>query len=118
MEKVTTVYANRKLYMEMYYQKAWKTTKEVNEKFDSLNSESGKKEAVKEQIKMRTDGLGWKEQCHHPWSKKGETYAADVLKKHLIDTILPYEHKMKAENKIPKVPKVELPSSKIKNLKL
>ena len=88
------------------------------EKFYSLNSESAKKEAVKEQIKMRTDGLGWKGQCHHPWSKKGETYAADVLKKHLIETILPYGHKMKAENKIPKVPKVELPSSKIKNLKL
>ena len=47
--------------MEMYYQKSWKTTKEVNEKSDSLNSESAKKEAVKEQIKMRTDGIGGKE---------------------------------------------------------
>ena len=111
--KSTDELANRILLIEMYHQKRWKSKEEVERKFNELGSETAKKEAVKEQIKMRSEGFGWKEECHHPWSIKGRFYDSEELKQHLIEKILPFEELKKASNSIPTSPKVALPTRQL-----
>ena len=75
----------------MYHSSAcWKTLEEVNRIFQKIVSTTQKLEAIKDQIKMRVIGLGWKD-LHHPWSKDGKHYTALQLKKYLINTIIPEE---------------------------
>ena len=73
--------------------------------FSKLTSETAKKEAVKEQIRVRVVGFGWKDLLC-AWSKDGKAYSADTLLKHLIERVIPEQKR----RRIPKVPPVELPS--------
>ena len=45
-------------------------------------------EAVKDQIRNRVVGFGWKD-LHHPWSKDGYEYTAEELFEHLLTKIVP-----------------------------
>jgi hypothetical protein len=51
-------------------------------------SDTQKLSALKEQIKMRSSGLGWKD-LHHPRSKNRVNYTWQHLAAHLKDTIIP-----------------------------
>ena len=90
-----------------------KSEEEVKKKINELGSETVKKEAIKEQIKMRSEGFGWKDECHHPWSIKGRFYESEELKQHLIEKILPFEELKKASNSIPTSPEVALPTRQL-----
>ena len=101
-------YVKALTYIEMYHSPAcWKTPEEVNQRFNNLSSESARKEAVKEQIRIRVLGFGWKD-LHVPWSKDGKEFSASDLRDKLINNIIAEE----ANRKIPATPPVELPSRK------
>ena len=104
--KATDEYTRALLLIESYHLAAgWKSVEDVDREYNMLSSESSKREAVKEQIRMRTDGFGWKK-MHHAWSRDGTVYSAEQLKDHLVNTIFPYE----STKPIPSVPSVQLPS--------
>ena len=71
-------------------------------------SRAAKLRAVKDQIKMRTVGFGWKD-LHHAYSENGVEFELDVLFKHLIDIVLPEQRK---KRRIPSEPTMQLPSRK------
>ena len=73
--------------------------------FSSLGSKTAKLAAVKEQLRIRTIGLGWTD-LHHSWSKNGEDYSPEYLRDYLIKTVIPEQDK----RKIPEVPPVNLSS--------
>ena len=56
--------------------------------FVSLGSKTAKLAAVKEQLRIRTIGLGWTD-LHHPWSKNCEDYSPEHLRDYLIKTVIP-----------------------------
>ena len=54
----------------------------------SLKSETSKRETLKEQIKMRVVGFGWKDlSC--AWFRDGKARSFEALLEHLVDTIIP-----------------------------
>ena len=68
-------YANALTYIEMYHSRAcWRTETEARKAFSNVTSETAKKEAGKEQIRLRVVGFGWKD-LHHPWSKDDIAYS-------------------------------------------
>eukprot|EP00324_Dicrateria_rotunda_P009207 CAMPEP_0206182066 /NCGR_PEP_ID=MMETSP1474-20131121/69241_1 /ASSEMBLY_ACC=CAM_ASM_001110 /TAXON_ID=97495 /ORGANISM="Imantonia sp., Strain RCC918" /LENGTH=301 /DNA_ID=CAMNT_0053596567 /DNA_START=24 /DNA_END=929 /DNA_ORIENTATION=- len=74
-------------YFDMFGSKAcWKTPSAVTRELSKLKSEAARLEAVKEQIKMRSKGLGWAE-FNHAWSKGGKAYSSAELATHLIEKI-------------------------------
>ena len=93
LKKAATAYAQKLTFLEMYHSSAcWRTAQDVKKIFRQLTSKSAKLEAIKDQIKMRVIGLGWKD-LHHAWSKDGVEYSAEYLKKYLIKTIIPKQSK-------------------------
>ena len=99
-------YADALMYIEMFHSPAcWRTARDIMRNFNKLRSETAQREAMKEQIRIRVIGLGWKD-LHHAWSKNGIAYLAVVLRDYLIKTILAEEKK----RSIPKMPPVVLPS--------
>ena len=60
---------------------------------------------MKEQIRIRVIGFGWKD-LGHPWSINGVTYTASTLLNHLCGEIKTYQR----NQKLPNVPPVVLPS--------
>jgi hypothetical protein len=99
-------YANALTYLDVYYSSAcWKDVTMCKKEFASLGSKTAKLAAVKEQLRIRTVGLGWTD-LHHPWSKNGEDYSPEYLRDYLIKTVIPEQDK----RKIPKEPPVDLPS--------
>ena len=85
----------------------WKTKSVANTEYAKLSSRAAKLRAVKDQIKMRTVGFGWKD-LHHAYSENGVEFEPDVLFKHLIDIVLPEQRK----RRIPSKPTMQLPSRK------
>ena len=68
--KATEEYTRALILLETYHSVAcWKTKEEVTREYDKLASETVKREAIKNQINIRTKGLGWTIMIH-PWSKK------------------------------------------------
>ena len=66
LEKASKTYSQQLIFLEMYHSSAcWKTVEEVNRIFRKIVSTTQKLEAIKDQIKMRVIGLGWKD-LHHP----------------------------------------------------
>ena len=109
MLAVQLEYANALTYMDMFHSQAcWKSKKDAKAAFKKLNSHAAKLEAVKDQIRIRVIGFGWKD-LHHPWSKNGVDYTPDQLLSHLIDRIIPQQNK----RGVPEVPPMTLPSRKI-----
>ena len=74
-------------------------------RFASLVSKTAKLAVAKEQLRIRTIGLGWTD-LHHPWSKNDEDYSPEYLQDYLRKTVIPEQDK----RKIPKVPPVDLSS--------
>ena len=82
-------YANALACIDMYHSSAcWKTATSAGKHFKKLTSDTAKREAVKEQIRIRVLGFGW-EDLHHPWSRDGVAYTPEQLLDHLIKTIIP-----------------------------
>ena len=108
MIAVQTEYANALTYIEMFHSAAcWRTKSDANTKYELLTSRAAKMDAVKEQIRIRVAGFGWKD-LHHPWSKNGKEFSPDDLFEHLIKKIIPEQLK----RGIPDKPTMELPSRK------
>ena len=68
----------------------WKTVAMAKQEFEKLKSKTKKLEAVKEQILIRLNGLGW-EKDHHPWSCGDAIYSPEDLFEHLIETVIPLD---------------------------
>ena len=93
-------------FVEMYHSPAcWRTVDDVHREFNKLGSETARREAVKEQIRIRVIGQGWKD-LHVPWSCDGVTFTSEQLRDELIDKIIPAQ----STREIRKVPPVNLPS--------
>mmetsp|Transcript_26186 Transcript_26186/g.44648 ORF Transcript_26186/g.44648 Transcript_26186/m.44648 type:complete len:365 (-) Transcript_26186:8-1102(-) len=107
---VQTEYANALTYIDMFHSPAgWKTRKEARTKFNALGSKTAKLDAVKEQIRIRVIGFGWKD-LHHPWSKDGYEYTSEELLEYLLTKLIPEQAKSKRG--IPAKPTMTLPSRK------
>ena len=92
----------------MYHSPAcWRTKSDAKKTFDKLNSRAARIDAVKEQIRIRVIGFGWKD-LHHPWSYNGREFTPAEQFDHLIKNIIPEQVK----HSIPDKPKMELPSQK------
>jgi len=92
----------------MYHSSAcWRTAASAQTHFKKLTSVTAKREAVKDQIRIRVLGFGW-DDLHHPWSKDGVAYTPEQLLGHLINKIIPEQKK----RTIPKTPPIDLPSRK------
>ena len=101
-------YADALTYIEMAHSPAfWSTKTMAKNQFKNPTSVSAKLNAVKEQIRIRVLGFGWKD-LHHPWSKDGVAYTSQQLLDYLVDVILPEERK----RGIPAKPQMNLPSRK------
>ena len=87
----------------------WRTARDVHREFDKLTSETARKEAVKDQIRIRVKGFRW--DLHVPWSKDGKDFTAAELRDKLIKSIIPAQQSMD----IPEVPPVNLPSRGIQH---
>ena len=75
-------------YYEMYCSLAcWKTVTMVDCKLRKLKSKTAKLNALKENIRMRVLGLGWKD-LSIPWSKQGNILTVNQLSTHLKIIIL------------------------------
>ena len=106
LEAVKAEYANALTYIDMFHSPAcWKTAADVRREFSKLESESARKEAVKEQIRIRVIGFGWTD-VKTAWSKGGVDYSAEHLRDHLLTVVLPYQK----NRKIPNKPAVKPPS--------
>ena len=102
-------YAAALTFIEMYHSDAcWKTTAAARKKFNELGSETAKRDAVKDQIRIRVNGLGWKD-LHHAWSLQGVDYTANQLLQHLMMKVIPAQNDGRV---IPESPHVDLPSRK------
>jgi hypothetical protein len=102
----TQEYATALTYIDMYHSDAcWKTATQARKQFSKLTSITAKKKAVKEQIKVRVVGFGWKD-LHHAWSKQGVDYTPEFLRDYLIETIIPEQRK----RGIPNAPTVNIPT--------
>ena len=102
-------YVNALTYIDMFHSPAcWKTVAEAKRLFRSLSSNASKLEAVKEQIRIRVVGFGWKD-LHHPWSEGGVAHSPETLLKHLVEVIIPEQQK----REVPDEPKMVLPSRKL-----
>ena len=74
-------------YHEMFHSAArWKTAAVVDREVNALSSKSAKLEALKEQIRMRSLGLGWTDYAI-AWSKDGKERTPAELAAHLKECI-------------------------------
>jgi hypothetical protein len=82
-EKASEKYIDALYYHEMWGSAAcWNTMQKVDSEYAKLGSKSAKLEAVKEQIRIRVDGLGWNDlSC--AWSADGKAFPPDELLQHL-----------------------------------
>ncbi len=101
-------YSNALTYIDMFHSPAcWRTKNDAQKAFESLRSKAARMEAIKEQIRIRVIGFGWKDH-HHAWSNYGVEYHPEDLFRHLIQKIIPEQTK----RGIPEKPNMELPSRK------
>lgn len=108
LKSATRVYVDKLYYRDMLDSDAcWKTCAKVDMELKKIKSDTRKREALKDQIKMRSLGLGWND-CHHAWSKGGTPYSSAVLATHLKQNIIK-KHKTR---KIPKKPPIDYPTRK------
>ena len=103
----TEEYTQALVLIEQYHSPAClRNEEQVEREYIKLTSETAKINLMKQQITIRVKGFGWKETCHHAWSKEGTMFTGDQLKDHLVNVIFPYERLQT----IPTVPKVNLPT--------
>lgn len=108
LESATEEYIDAIYYRTMYDSPArWRTPADVTREVGKLKSKSAKLAALKEQIRIRTLGLGWAD-LHHAWSKDGTDFEPRVLALHLKVIIA-----AEATRPIPSTPPVPLPARKV-----
>ena len=73
--------------------------------YKKIQSEAQKLRAVKEQILIRSLGLGWGK-AHHPLSQAGRTFTHDELFHHLINVVISFAGKLD----VPSEPPLSLPA--------
>ena len=101
-------YGDKLTYIEMSKsQRFWNTKAIASKEYKKLESKTAKLNAVKEQIKIRVIGFGWKD-LHHAWSQDGTAYSPDQLFKYLVDTLIPQQ----SVRGIPNSADIDLPSRK------
>ena len=106
MLAMQTEYAHALTYIDMFNSVAcWRTKSIATTEFGKIQSKTAKLDAVKEQIRIRVLGFGWKD-LHHPWSKDCVDYSPEELLAHLVDTIIPQQR----SRGIPDMPTMDLPS--------
>ena len=59
-----------------------KTCAQIDNKLRRITSISSRKEAMKDQIRIRVLGLGW-DNWHHPWSAAGHEFKRYELANHI-----------------------------------
>ena len=108
LEKASEAYIDGIYYHEMYHSHAcWRTSSMVDRELNKLKSKNAKLNALKENIRMRVLGLGWKDLAT-PWSKNGKEFTPNQLTTHLKNIISHQRTRV-----IPGKPPVELPKRKI-----
>ena len=95
------------LYFHEQYNspRCWRTVEVAQQEYSRIGSQTAKLRAVKEQILIRHQGLGWNE-AYHPWSRSGHTFSPDELFNHLIHVVIP----LALTHKVPEEPPTNLPS--------
>ena len=107
-ERASEAYIDGIYYHEMFNSQAcWRTSGQMDRELKKLKSKSAKLNGLKENIRMRVLGLGWKDLAT-AWSKNGKEFTVNELSNHLKKII---SHQRTRE--IPNKPPVELPERKI-----
>jgi hypothetical protein len=65
-------------YEQYHLSRCWLTIIKADENYKKLGSEGKQLKAIKEQLLMRSLGLGWNE-ADHAWSKDGIPYTSNQL---------------------------------------
>ena len=108
LDGATKAYVDKLHYCKMCDSAAcWRTCNRVDHELKAITSETTKREALKDQIRMRVLGLGW-EDCHHPWLSGGVVFTPQQLATHLKNNII----KKHSKRQIPPKPPVDLPKRK------
>jgi hypothetical protein len=82
-ESASEAYIDALYYYEMWGSAAcWKTAAKADTEYAKLTSKSARVEALKEQIRIRVEGLGWSDLAC-AWSKDGVQFPPSELMKHL-----------------------------------
>ena len=82
-EKASEGYIDALYYYEMWNSDAcWKTEAKADAEFQKLTSKAAKVEGLKEQIRIRVDGLGWSD-LSAAWSRDGVPFTPAELMVHL-----------------------------------
>ena len=107
MDCATESFIDAIYYHEMYNSEAcWRVSRDVDRGLKKLKSNTAKINALKENIRMRVLGLGWRD-LSTPWSKNGEYLTTKQLADHLKMII-----KHQRTQKIPLKPPIHLPKRK------
>ena len=86
----------------------WKTAAAVDRELAKLKSVSARLEALKENIRMRVDGLGW-DDLSTPWSKDGKAFSVAYLSAHL-KKIIAERRSIPAKPRVPTLTRKALPT--------
>ena len=93
VNKASEAFIDSLYYYEMYCSLAcWKTVTMVDRELRMLKSKTAKLNVLKENIRMRVLGLGWKD-LSIPWSKQGNILTVNQLTTHLKSIILQQKKK-------------------------
>ena len=107
MEKSTEEYIEATYYFDMYkFPAGWKSIEEMTQGLKELTSKTARLEALKENIRIRVKGFGWKE-FEIRWSEQGVAKTVDELAKHLKNIII-----AEADMEFPKEPPINIPKRK------
>jgi hypothetical protein len=98
------VNANSYLWQQFDSPRCCKSSKEVFDIFNELNSKLAKLQFVKEQIFISYLGLGWTK-AYHPWSKNKHVFLPSELMEHFVMVVLPLED----TEVVPDAPPMNLP---------
>jgi len=107
MEHASETFIEALYYHDMFASPAcWMTTKVVDRELKKLKSKAAKLNALKENIRIRVIGFGWKD-LSTPWSKNGVAYTPAELASHLKMML-----SKQRSRQIPEKPPVLLPQRK------
>ena len=108
LDRASESYIDAIYYHEMFHFNAcWKTSSMVDRELKKIRSKSAKLNALKENIRIRVLGLGWKDLAT-PWSRDSRELTPDKLIDHLKN-IISYQR----TRGMPKDPPVDFPKRKM-----
>ncbi len=93
-------------FYEQYHSSwCWLTIMTADENYKKLGSEGKQLKAIKEQLLMRSHGLGWNE-AYHAWSKDGRPYTSNQKFQFFKQCVIPLAETWD----VPGEPPLSLPS--------